>query len=63
MIKLGYHHFAVISKMTQVMIVSGSKSTGERLMRGVTVDGWFVLTRLEPSDHSLRAQKKISMLM
>ena len=63
MIKLGYHHFAVISKITQVMILSGSKSTGERLMGRVTVDGWFVLTKLEPSDHSLRAQKKISILM
>lgn len=52
MIKLGYHHFAVLSKMTQVMIVSGSKSTGERLMGRGTVDGWFVLTKLEPSDHS-----------
>lgn len=63
MIKLGHHHFAVVSRMTRVMIVSGSKSTGERLMRRVTADGWFVLTKLEPSDHSLRAQKKISMLM
>ena len=52
MIKLGYHHFAVHNKMTQVMIISGSKSTGERLMGRGTVDGWFVLTKLEPSDHS-----------
>ena len=63
MIKLGYHHFAVISKMTQLMIVSGSDSTGERLMGRITMDGWFVLTKLQPSDHSLRAQKKISILM